>query len=158
MSFTRINNAFLDNLHKFTSTETKILLAIARHTIGSGKKIAKISLQNLHEQTGCAIDSIQRSIKTLVPAERDVLKVEKEAKSQTYELLKGSGLIFDPTATNILAIENAFTPIDNAFIDNLHKLTSPQVKIMLTIARHTIGASIQSAQISMPLFKDNATS
>lgn len=156
MSFTRINNAFLDNLHKFSSTETKLLLAIARYTIGANKKSEIMSMERLHKQTGCAINTIQDNMKLMLKEGRNILKMTKEKNSYSYELLKDSGLVFDPSVTNLLAVENAFTPINNTFLESLSIFTSPQVKILLTIARHTIGGHIQSTIIPQSTFKEVA--
>lgn len=154
MSFTRIRNAFLDNLHSFTSPQVKILLTIARHTIGVNKNVVRLSWQDFREKTGSVEKTIADSIKTLT--EKGIIKLEKNGKIHTYELLPASLLVFDPTITNLLAVENSFTPINHAFIDVLPLFTSPQVKILLTIARHTIGGNTTTAQISMPTFKEVA--
>ena len=154
MSFVRINNTFIDNLHKFSSCETRLLLAIARYSVGMGKRQVKISQRDLHQQTGVSMDAVKRSLKTLLDTSRNVLKMEAKGNAHTYELLSGSGLIFDTNTTNILAFENTYTPIDNTFFDNLPNFNNPQTKIMLIIARYTFGANVDVAKISMPIFQN----
>lgn len=154
MSFVRIHNNFIDNLHKFSSCETRLLLAIARYSIGMGKRQVKISQRDLHEKTGVSMDAIKRSLKTLLDASRNVLKMEVKGNAHTYELLSGSGLIFDNTANSVFYFDNAFTPVDHTFFDNLPNFNNPQTKIMLIIARYTFGANIDVARISMPIFKN----
>jgi hypothetical protein len=150
-SFTKIKNSFIESTHKFTSSEVKLLLVLARHTVGKGKTTTTITLEDLSKQTGCGIITIRNNIKSLASEERKIMAVHTKNKPNSYELLKNSQLTFD-SQTNPLAIDNTFTPINNTFLENLHTFNNPQIKIILTISRYTIGSGQVESDIVHPCF------
>lgn len=65
-NFTQIPNIFLDDMHKLTPPEFKILMVICRKTYGWHKQIDKIANSQLEEISGLSKNTVKKSILELI--------------------------------------------------------------------------------------------
>ncbi len=87
--YTKVPNVLLEFMGHFTEAEFKVVLAIARKTIGWGKEKDKISFSQIETMTGISRTAIHYALKTL-QADELVLVEGKPRQLKTYSLCKES--------------------------------------------------------------------
>lgn len=89
-SYTRIPNAILDSMADLTEPELRVLLAIARKTIGWQKECDMISLTQLETLTGLSRPAVNKALHTAM--ERGWVECTGRGKQRTgcYKLSSGS--------------------------------------------------------------------
>lgn len=87
-NYTQLPNILLDNQHKMSEPELRVVLAIARETFGWHRKRQKLSLSKLQEMTGLSRPSVLTGIESGIA--RGIIERVADGQSFAY------GLIIEP--------------------------------------------------------------